>query len=261
MVSITNIMDALSIDADNLSESTGIEAKRVKELYEGACLPSKLELTAILSVTEIGKDYCEGKRENPRNENERTLKAYLEKQRRLSNRQSALEVIAKGLGEAGYPISLEEVDEIYSPDDGAFNESLIRKDDPSLFVAIRKAFPDAKIKGRWWSNAVVYPRGARLKPLFDKEVIQRIAEETKNPEMVYFVGRSDLLLERFIIGQWEWDDEKVLYLINNGSFCYTHVATLDIYDGGGTFQPQKDVAKTLLIKDYCERKIAERKKP
>lgn len=261
MIALKDIMDALEISPTSLFESTGIELGRVKELYEGKSKPSKLEMTAMLSVLKIDYEfYAEEKKDRLKlNVNERRVSDYIARRAEKKADDEVLADIAEKLTAAGFPITANEAAAIYSPRNKAFTSSIIERDDGRLLMAIHKAFPDAKATGEWindeWKTRTNDP-----KPLFTDIFFACIAAYSKDPEVVYLVGKSDRLLKRFITGDFPWDDEKVLYLINEGSFCYSFISGFFVnYGGGGSFEPEKDVAKTLLIKEYCERQIAKKK--
>lgn len=259
MIALKDMMDALKIDAESLSKSTGIEIKRANELYEGKDKPSKLELTAMLSVLKIDYGFYVGEKDQAgANANERRINEYVQRKARMKAEEEALRDIVEKLEAAGYHITAEQAAEIYSPEYKAFAWSVVERNDARLLMAIRKAFPNAMVTGRGF-NSEWKGKEWEPHPLFDESFLKHIPYHCKDPEIVYMVGKSDYLLGRFMKGEFPWDDEKVLYLIKKGSFCYSFQSGFEVRYEFEYFRPEKDVGKTLLIKDYCERQIAKKK--
>lgn len=135
---------------------------------------------------------------------------------------------------------------------------IIFADNPKLLIAIEKAYPEMKITGDFFNSE--YKKDYHKSISFDKlrKNIYMLYENSKNKlynsDIIYFAEISNNFLMLFTRGYFEWDNEKVLYLIKNGAMYETVVGTERYYENTyPVFGP--DVAITLLIKDYCERQL------
>lgn len=256
MYSIKEIVDALRIDIEKLAEEFGYQLSEIEDILNGNRVMSKIEILAFCKFVDISEKFMF---KGIANSNKEQSIAYAIKKTRAKKAEDLkLEDFKNKIFEYGYNLSDEEVKLYYDPIKEVIKHDIIFADNPKLLIAIEKAYPEMKITGDFFNSE--YEKAYHKSISFDKlrKNIYKLYENSKNKlynsDIIYFAEISNNFLMLFTRGYFEWDNEKVLYLIKNGAMYETVVGTKRYYeDTRPVFGP--DVAITLLIKDYCERQL------
>ena len=75
--------------------------------------------------------------------------------------------------------------------------------------------------------------------------------------LLMYDGKSDAMLQHIESGTLPFDPEVVLHLIRNGSY-FSKIYSVDF--SFHTCQYEKDVLKTMMAREYCERLVNENRK-
>lgn len=75
--------------------------------------------------------------------------------------------------------------------------------------------------------------------------------------LLMYDGKSDEMLQYIESGKLAFDPEVILHLIRNGSyFTKIYSVNFSLHE----YQYEKDVLKTMMVRDYCERCVNEKSK-
>ena len=256
--SYKDIFDALNISIDKVADDFGYTKEEFLTIVEGSRPMTKVEAKAFQNATGVSEGFL--KSGVATNKNEMIVKKYFEQKEQKNMKKNIQSEILEQFKIAGYPIRITELTDYYDYEQDRIRKEILLSDNPRLLIALSKVFPDKKFTNTLDDHSPYSVHSSDKKLLKYstwEEVKEKIdwTEVSNNSDYVYFSKRFTGMLNAFIKGFYEWDNEKVLYLINNGAYCVSFLGkTKEEYEEVTPIM-EKDIAKTLLIKDYCERQL------
>lgn len=261
---IKDIMEALGISAKILANEFGYKEEEILDIIFEKRKMSKIELLAFCKFTGISEEFLKGKKTATTSQ-ERKIDNYISIKKREEELMIKMTSFKNAIIESGYAITEEELNDYYNPDKQMLNASIVKADKPKLLLAIYKAFPDIKVEGRF--NGSSYSQngnGVTLDEIrknivniytYKKSETYEYMNKFLDSDIVYFAEPSSEWLMLFVRGYFKWDNNKVLYLINNGAKYITMIGCDTSYDRTSPVYGE-DIAITLMIKDYCEKHLS-----
>lgn len=266
MHSFKEVVDALGISERKLCNEFGYSVKEVEALLSGEKAPSKIEISAFCHLAGVSAEFLNGGKAD--NDAERRVEQYAAGQEVIKTVAQKKEEIKSDLKKAGYEISDSELSsyfdfnkiERHQGDEVLLSSDAITANNAKFLIALNKAYSDIRVNRPFTngSPSSSAPWNDDDKWSVIKKDLYRIVLTCKlnDPEFVNLLEPTDDVLMLFVNGFFAWDDKKVLQLINKGAFCLSILSPFCL--GREQFEevkPQKDVAKTLMLKAYLEERV------
>jgi transcriptional regulator with XRE-family HTH domain len=266
MHTLQEVVSALGISEKKLCDEFGYSAKDVQKLLSGEKAPSKIELSAFCNLSGVSVDFMNGGKATK--DAERRVEEYSRGQGILRQIADKKDEIRRDISNAGYDIMDSEIDKYFdfSPiqygrgDEALVTRAAITDDNARLLIAMEKAFSDFRFNCSFVNGEPSSSSSYMNNDLWStiKGDLLRIVRKCHLHDSGFadLMRPSDEVLMLFVNGTFAWDDKKVLTLINKGAFCLSQLGS--IWVGGESseeIKPQKDVAKTLMLKAYLEERV------
>lgn len=263
MFSIRDIIEALNISAEKFAIEFGYTEKEIQDILNEKRQMSKIEILAFCKFTNISDVFFNGSK-RASTEEERRIENFIANKKAKEELYNKEVAFKKAVSSCGYEITDEEVKTYYNANSNKIRASIVKADKPNLLLAIYKAFPSLIVEGEFYNSEYkTSGKGTTLQDLREKIIrvytgknwrAKDYTNKFPDSDIVYFAEPSNDWLMLFCRGYFAWDNQKVLYLINNGAKYVTVIGTETRYENAYSVFGE-DVAITLLIKEYCEKHL------